>query len=81
MSHLVLPKNREPKAMCLAGLIAMVLGLQGFAPDEIAALKKNLVTVYRNLDVLDREISEELITTDKKAICGNSPLSVSLSNA
>jgi DNA-binding MarR family transcriptional regulator len=42
------------------------VGLQGFDPDEIAALKKNLVTVYRNLDVLDREISEESITTAKK---------------
>ena len=42
------------------------VGLQGFAPDEIAALKKNLVTVYRNLDVLDREISEESITTAKR---------------
>jgi len=42
------------------------VGLEGFAPDEIAALKKNLVTVYRNLDVLDREISEESITTAKK---------------
>ena len=42
------------------------VGLQGFAPDEIAALKKNLVTVYRNLDVLDREISEESIMTAKK---------------
>jgi MarR family transcriptional regulator, organic hydroperoxide resistance regulator len=41
------------------------VGLKGFAADEIAGLKKNLVTVYRNLDALDREISEELSTTSK----------------
>jgi len=42
------------------------VGLRGFAPDEIAVLKKNLITVYHNLDDLGREISEELITTAKK---------------
>ena len=41
------------------------VGLQGFAPDQIAALKKNLVTVYRNLDVLDREISENRLRLQK----------------
>ena len=35
------------------------VGLRGFAADEVAVLKKNLVTVYRNLDVLDREITEQ----------------------
>jgi MarR family transcriptional regulator, organic hydroperoxide resistance regulator len=42
------------------------VGLRGFAADEVDVLKKNLVTVYRNLDVLDREISEEPSTTVKK---------------
>jgi MarR family transcriptional regulator, organic hydroperoxide resistance regulator len=42
------------------------VGLRGFAADEIDILKKNLVTVYRNLDVLDREISEEAIATVRK---------------
>jgi DNA-binding MarR family transcriptional regulator len=42
------------------------VGLRGFAANEVEVLKKNLVAVYRNLDVLDREISEELITTAKK---------------
>jgi DNA-binding MarR family transcriptional regulator len=42
------------------------VGLKGFAADEIAGLKKNLVTVYRNLDALDREISEELSTIPRK---------------
>jgi hypothetical protein len=40
--------------------------LRGFAADEVDVLKKNLVTVYRNLDVLDREISEEPIATVRK---------------
>jgi hypothetical protein len=35
------------------------VGLRGFAADAVAVLKKNLVTVYRNLDVLDREITEQ----------------------
>jgi DNA-binding MarR family transcriptional regulator len=42
------------------------VGLRGFAADQIDILKKNLVTVYRNLDVLDREISEEAIATVRK---------------
>jgi MarR family transcriptional regulator, organic hydroperoxide resistance regulator len=42
------------------------VGLRGFAANEVEVLKKNLVAVYRNLDVLDREISEEVITTAKK---------------
>jgi MarR family transcriptional regulator, organic hydroperoxide resistance regulator len=40
--------------------------LRGFAADEVDVLKKNLVTVYRNLDLLDREISEEPIATVRK---------------
>jgi MarR family transcriptional regulator, organic hydroperoxide resistance regulator len=35
------------------------IGLSGLAADEVKTLKKHLVTIYRNLDVLDREISEE----------------------
>jgi MarR family transcriptional regulator, organic hydroperoxide resistance regulator len=35
------------------------IGLSGLAADEVKILKKQLVTIYRNLDVLDREISEE----------------------
>ena len=42
------------------------VGLRGLAADEVDVLKKNLVTVYRNLDGLDREISEEPITTVRK---------------
>jgi DNA-binding MarR family transcriptional regulator len=42
------------------------VGLRGLAADEVEILKKNLVTVYRNLDVLDREISEIANTTVKK---------------
>ena len=41
------------------------VGLQGFAADEVDVLKKNLDTVYRNLEVLDREISAQPITTAK----------------
>jgi DNA-binding MarR family transcriptional regulator len=39
------------------------VGLTGFAANEVDTLKKNLATVYRNLDVLDREISEKVATT------------------
>jgi DNA-binding MarR family transcriptional regulator len=35
------------------------VGLRGFAPDQVEILKNNLVAVYRNLDVLEREGSEE----------------------
>src|SRR4029077_8193332 len=42
------------------------VGLQGFAADEVDVLKKNLDTVYRNLEVLDREISAQPITTAKR---------------
>jgi DNA-binding MarR family transcriptional regulator len=35
------------------------VALTGFDTAEVDTLKKNLITVYRNLDVLDREISEE----------------------
>jgi MarR family transcriptional regulator, organic hydroperoxide resistance regulator len=42
------------------------VGLKGFAADEVDVLKKNLVTVYSNLGVLDREISEEPNTAVKK---------------
>jgi MarR family transcriptional regulator, organic hydroperoxide resistance regulator len=42
------------------------VGLRGFAAAEIDVLKKNLVTVYRNLDVLDREIAEQPIATVTK---------------
>jgi DNA-binding MarR family transcriptional regulator len=42
------------------------VGLRGFAADEVDVLKKNLVAVYRNLDVLDREISDKPITTVRK---------------
>ncbi len=41
------------------------VGLRGLAADEVEILKKKLVTVYRNLDVLDREISEEANTAVK----------------
>jgi MarR family transcriptional regulator, organic hydroperoxide resistance regulator len=41
------------------------VGLRGLAAVEVEILKKNLITVYRNLDVLDREISEEANTTVK----------------
>jgi DNA-binding MarR family transcriptional regulator len=39
------------------------IGLSGLAADEQKALKKHLVNIYRNLDVLDREISEEEAAT------------------
>ena len=41
------------------------VGLQGFAADEVDILKKNLNAVYRNLEVLDREISEQPRPTAK----------------
>jgi DNA-binding MarR family transcriptional regulator len=41
------------------------VGLQGFAADEVDILKKNLNAVYLNLEVLDREISEQPRTTSK----------------
>jgi DNA-binding MarR family transcriptional regulator len=41
------------------------VGLQGFAADEVDILKKNLDAVYRNLEVLDREIPEQTRTTVK----------------
>jgi MarR family transcriptional regulator, organic hydroperoxide resistance regulator len=39
------------------------IGLSGLAAGEVKALKKHLVTIYRNLDVLDREMSEEEAAT------------------
>lgn len=35
------------------------LGLAGLTADEVKTLKKHLVTIYRNLDRLDREILDE----------------------
>ena len=35
------------------------VALSGLATSEIATLKKDLVAIYRNLDVLEREIAEE----------------------
>jgi DNA-binding MarR family transcriptional regulator len=42
------------------------VGLRGFAADQVDILKKSLVAVYRNLDALDNEISEEEARTVKK---------------
>ena len=42
------------------------VGLKGFAADQVDVLKKNLVTVYHNLDVLDREITGEPNKPTKK---------------
>jgi len=42
------------------------VALSDLAADEIATLKKNLVAIYRNLDVLEREIIEEETTFGKK---------------
>jgi MarR family transcriptional regulator, organic hydroperoxide resistance regulator len=39
------------------------IGLSGLDADDVKALKKHLVTIYRNLDVLDREISEREAAT------------------
>jgi MarR family transcriptional regulator, organic hydroperoxide resistance regulator len=41
-------------------------GLMGFAPEEIDTLKKNLVAIYRNLDLLDAEIAGEVKTANAK---------------
>lgn len=38
------------------------VGLRGLKADEIDAVKKHLVNVFHNLDVLDREIEEETRT-------------------
>jgi MarR family transcriptional regulator, organic hydroperoxide resistance regulator len=42
-------------------------GLRGLAANEVDMLKKNLVTIYRNLDSLDREISEEATVKKRSA--------------
>jgi DNA-binding MarR family transcriptional regulator len=43
------------------------ISLVGFAPEEVAVLNKSLVTIYRNLDALDREIAEQMTTANKKS--------------
>src|SRR5262249_39489226 len=42
------------------------VGLMGFTPEEIDALKKNLAAVYRNLDLLEAEIAAEAKMADTK---------------
>jgi DNA-binding MarR family transcriptional regulator len=54
------------------------VGLRGLAADEVEILKRNLMTVYRNLDVLDREISEVANTTVKKRYAAARPVSTRL---
>jgi DNA-binding MarR family transcriptional regulator len=42
------------------------VALSGLAADEVATLKKDLVAIYRNLDVLAREIDDEEAAAGKK---------------
>jgi DNA-binding MarR family transcriptional regulator len=43
------------------------IGLRGLDADQVAILKQHLATVYRNLDILDHEISEQSQETGKPA--------------